>query len=144
MVNMYEYNALAIYKDKRLGVIRCGNGFTTEFSAPPEFHGMSKYLTPEDSFVASIAMCFILTFESICRKMRIPFISFECECKGVLDKVDGREEFTRVIVRPKIVVSKNLVKIEKAIKLTEENCLITNSIKSEIVVKPEIRRSDEN
>jgi len=116
-----------------------------EFSSPPEFKGMEGLITPEDLFVAAENTCFLMTFISMSEKMRFEFVSYECDAVGHLEKVDGDFMFTKIILRPKIEVRDegDVKKVERAIELTDRNCLIANSMKSEIVIEPDIRVSRE-
>jgi organic hydroperoxide reductase OsmC/OhrA len=142
-MNMYIYNTKVIYDKKRLGRMKCGNGMEASFSAPPEFGGYEGFATPEDLFTASIASCLMLTFETVCGKMGIDFQSFECECESMLEEIDGMEMMTKVVIKP-VVKGSEIRKLEKALVLAEKYCLVTNSIKSEIVFEPEVKTTEKN
>ncbi len=137
---MHTYNAKIVYEKERVGKLSCGNGMETRFSAPPEFGGYEDFATPEDLFTASIATCLMLTFETVCRKMNVSFRSFECECESTLEEIKGNEMMTRVSIKPKVSGS-DTKKLEKALFLAEKYCLVTNSIKSEIVFEPEVKEA---
>jgi len=135
---MYKYSAKVVHEKERVGRLICGNGMETAFSAPPEFGGWEGFATPEDLFTAGIATCLMLTFETVCRKMGTEFQSFECECESALEEIDGMEMMTRVVIKPRVSGS-DTGKLERALVLAEKYCLVTNSIKSEIVFEPEVR-----
>lgn len=141
MIKMYMYKTKIVYEKKRIGRLSCGNGFKTRFSAPPEFGGEKDFATPEELFVASVNTCLMLTFESVCKKMNISFQSFECDCEGTLENVDGKEMITKIVLRPK-VIGEDIEKLEKALLLAEKYCLVTNSIKSEMVLESNVGESD--
>jgi organic hydroperoxide reductase OsmC/OhrA len=132
---MYVYKTRVVYEKKRIGKLTCENGFRTKFSAPPEFNGYEGFATPEDLFIASVNTCFMLTFESMCKKLNVSFQSFECDCEGRLESIDGKEMITKIVLKPK-VVGENKEKIEKALLLAKKYCLVANSIKSEVVLEP--------
>jgi len=138
---MYTYNTKVVFEKERMGKLVCGNGLELKFSAPPEFGGYEGFATPEDLFAASIATCLMLTFETVCRKMKLSFESFECSCDAHLEEVDGEEMMTAVVIKPK-VVGKNAAKLEKALHLAEKYCLVTNSIKSRVIFEPEVKEKD--
>jgi len=138
---MYTYNVRVVYEKERIGKATCGNGMEASFSAPPEFGGYDGFATPEDLFTASIASCLMLTFETVCRKMGIDFQSFECECESTLEEIDGMEMMTKVVIKP-VVRGSETRKLEKALVLAEKYCLVTNSIKSEIVFEPEVKEME--
>ena len=133
---MHTYSAIVTYEKKRIGNVECGNGMSIKFSAPPEFGGFGGFATPEDCFVASVSMCFMLTFESICKKMGADFSSFECSCEGILETKDGKEMFTKIVLRPK-VTGDTKEKLKKALRLAEEYCLVAKSIRSDVVLEIE-------
>ena len=137
-MSMYTYNAMVVRDKERMGKVMCGNGMEASFSAPPEFGGYEGFATPEDLFTASISSCLMLTFETVCRKMGIDFQSFECECESTLEEIDGMEMMTRVVIKP-VVRGSETRKLEKALVLAEKYCLVTNSIKSEIIFEPEVK-----
>jgi organic hydroperoxide reductase OsmC/OhrA len=131
---MYLYKTKIEYKKNRLGTLSCGNGFKTKFTAPPEFGGYTDLATPEDLFVASINTCFMLTFETICKKTKTEFQNFECECHGTLENVDGEERMTKIVLRP-TVAGNDRKKLENALLLAKKYCLVTNSITSEVALE---------
>jgi len=134
---MYIYSAKVVYSGERMGKLCCSNGTELEFSAPPEFGGYKGFATPEDLLTASIATGLMLTFETVCRKMGVSFQSFECECKSTLEEIDGIEMMTKVVIKPRVKGSE-VRKLEKALVLAKKYCLVTNSIKSEIIFEPEV------
>ena len=80
------------------------------------------------------------TFLAIGENSKLDFLNFECKSKGKLEQVEGKFLMTEIILEP-IVTIKNESEREKALKVLEKseiNCLISNSIKSEIVMIPKI------
>ena len=80
------------------------------------------------------------TFLAIAENSKLDFLNFECKSKGKLEQVEGKFLMTEIILEP-IVTIKNESEREKALKVLEKseiNCLISNSIKSEIVMIPKI------
>jgi organic hydroperoxide reductase OsmC/OhrA len=110
------------------------------FSSPPEFKGVKELINPEELFVASENTCLLMTFISYAEKMRVEFLSYECDAVGYLEQGEKGFAFTRILLRPRIVVrnEEDRKKIERALELAESNCLIANSMKSKIEIEPEI------
>ncbi|MBP9136658.1 MAG: OsmC family protein, partial [Chitinophagales bacterium] len=84
--------------------------------------------------------CFMTTFLAISEYSKLDFISFECSSDGILEKIEGKYLMTKIIVKPILTIA-DLNKIEKAqrvLELSEKACLISNSIKSEVILKPTI------
>jgi len=110
------------------------------FSAPPTLQGRAGVMTPEDSFVASLNMCFHLMFIWATERLKIQLVSYECEAEGhVIELLDRTSTFERIVLRPMIKVKANSIKrVEKALKWARKYSLIANSIKSSILVEPTI------
>ncbi|NMC05810.1 MAG: OsmC family protein [Candidatus Lokiarchaeota archaeon] len=112
---------------------------------PPEFKkGIPNHWSPEHLFVSSCAACFFTTFTSISDSSALSLKTFKVKATGILAKDKaGKEAMTRIDLYPEIVVEKD-ADIEKAKRIAEKaeaNCLIANSMKSEIVVHPAIRKA---
>lgn len=112
-----------------------------EVATPPEFDkGMPNIWSPEHLFTASVVSCFMTTFLAIAEYSKFDFISFKCDSEGILEKIKGKYIMTKVILKPELVIS-DQDKIEKAQRILEKSeaaCLISNSIKSEVVLKTTI------
>ena len=137
---MYEYESKVEWNKDRLCRMSTGGGVSMDFSSPPEFKGIEGLITPEDLFVASENTCLLMTFISVAEKMRFEFLSYECDAVGHLEKTDDGLVFTRIILRPRIEIGseENLKKAERALEIAHKNCLIANSMKTEIIIEPEI------
>lgn len=115
-------------------------GYSCSFHKPIEFGGAGGVLNPEDAFVGSLAMCYSITFRSTIEKMRIELEDFYLETKGLLEDVEDGSMITKLFLRPEITLKdeEDRNKAERATKLALKNCLISKSMKSEIVLEPEI------
>ena len=94
--------------------------------------------SPEHLFTAAVSSCFMTTFLSIAKNSKLEFSSFTCNSNGKLDKVDGKLQMSEVTLEPVLTIMRNVDR-EKALRIlskTEAACLITNSIKSVVTVKP--------
>ncbi|MFW5898456.1 MAG: OsmC family protein [Candidatus Saliniplasma sp.] len=139
----HEYTSIVQWSDKEdeHGSISMDCGYACGFNKPVEFGGADGMMNPEDAFVGSLAMCYSITFESTLEKMRIEVVDFELKTKGFLEDTDEGSMITKIDLIP-IVELKNeedRKKVERALELAKENCLISKSMKSEIVLKPEFR-----
>ncbi|MDD3004107.1 OsmC family protein [Flavobacterium sp.] len=112
---------------------------TIEVATPPEFDkGMPNIWSPEHLFTAAVLSCFMTTFLAVTEYSKLDFISFECNAEGILEKFDGKYLMTKIVLKPTLTIA-DLNKIEKAqrvLELSEKACLISNSIKSEVVLQP--------
>lgn len=110
--------------------------------APPEFKGHDGAWTPEHLFVGAVNSCFMTTFLAIAENSKLDFVSFKAAAAGTLEKLAGQGFImTEIVLRPKLVIS-NARDTERAARIlekAEKHCLISNSIKSAVHLKPEIQ-----
>ena len=109
--------------------------------APPALFGGPGHLwSPEDLFMASVAGCFVLSFRAIARASNLSWISIECDALGELDKLEGKTQFTKIVITAKlaIAVGKSSEKAERLLNKAEQSCLISNSLRSESHLECEI------
>jgi organic hydroperoxide reductase OsmC/OhrA len=127
--------------ENRTGVLDSDGKPSVRFSSPPEFKGEAGAWTPEDLFVSAIDACTMTTFVAFAEREKIPIISYHSAAEGLLEFVDGKYRITRVVVRPNVVVgSADAVDPTKDLfKKTHENCIVTNSINTAVVIEPEVR-----
>ena len=123
----------------RKGWLKCGNGPEMEFGAPPDAHGQEGWLTPEDAFVAAVNTCIHMMFLWVAEREKIDLVAYECEAEG-FKKVylDKTEEFTHVVLRPKITVRGDSSRVARALEITEKYSLIGASIKGNLVMEPQV------
>ncbi len=112
-----------------------------EVATPPEFpKGIAGIWSPEHLYTAAISSCLMTTFLAIAENFKLDFLSFHCQAKGKLDKVDGKFLMTEVFLEPKIEIANEAdrEKAEKVLLKSEAACLISNSVKSVIIMNPVI------
>jgi organic hydroperoxide reductase OsmC/OhrA len=109
-------------------------------TAPPEFGGPEGSWSPETLLVASVADCFILSFRAIARASKLEWLELSCAADGYLDRVDNVTRFTRfdLQARLKLPEGADHRKAERVLHMSEKNCLITNSLSSEVNLETEI------
>lgn len=112
-----------------------------EVATPPEFpKGMPGIWSPEHLFVAAVNSCLMTTFLAVAENSKLEFSHFDCAAEGILEQVDGKYSITKIILRPKVVVSAsvNHDRVKRVLDISEKHCLISNSIVSEVHMEPEI------
>lgn len=139
MVHKYRSTTKWSDEDDVHGTIDMDCGISYPFHKPAEFGGVDGLLNPEDAFVASLAMCFSITFQEITDKMRLDIEDFELTTVGILEETDEGKIFTKIRLEPVITSEDNDKKILRAVDLVEDNCLISRNIKSELEIKTKIR-----
>ena len=138
----HYYNVDISWKNNRIGEMSSPELSTkVEIATPPQFpKGVENIWSPEHLFTSAVSSCLMTTFLAIAENSKLDFLNFECKSKGKLEQVEGIFLMTEIILEP-IVTIKNESEREKALKVLEKseiNCLISNSIKSEIVMIPKI------
>ena len=112
-----------------------------EIATPPEFpKGIPGIWSPEHLFTASVSSCLMTTFLAIAENSKLSFSSFSCKSKGKLEKIDSRFSMSEIMLEPHVTIEdeKDREKAERIIRKSEEACLISNSIKSKVVLSPVI------
>src|SRR5690242_13967839 len=118
-----------------------GDNGCIEIATPPEFHkGIPGIWSPEHLFTAAISSCLMTTFLAVAENSKLDFISFECKSEGKLEKVEGKYLMTEVILEPKVVIAdpNDREKTERVLYKSENACLISNSVRSKIIMRPVI------
>ena len=140
------YHTTVCWKGEHWGHIVMGNGPEYDFSAPPDAHGHAGVFTPEDAFVAAANTCVMMMFLWAAERFKLKLLSYECRSEGTKRiELDRTEIFTRLDFRPKIRVAANgepvaVVdgRVRRALQSAQKYSLVANSVKSEIVIDPEI------
>jgi organic hydroperoxide reductase OsmC/OhrA len=137
----FKYRTQLKRIENRTGILDSDGKPPIRFSSPPEFKGEAGLWTPEDLFVSAIDACTMTTFVAFAERESIPIVSYHSDAEGLLEFVDGKYRITHVIVRPKVVVgSADLVNGTRDLfKKTHDNCIVTNSINTTVVIEPDIR-----
>ena len=136
----FTYHTELMWLDNRAGMLRAEGKTAFRVSSPPEFKGEAGVWTPEDLFVAAVEACTMTTFLAFAQRMNLPVTSYHSRAEGVLEFVENNYRFTKVILRPTVVVA-SAEHLEPAAKILHEahaKCLIANSIRAEVVLEPSI------
>lgn len=140
------YHTTVTWPGEHWGRVKLGNGPEMDFSAPPDAHGHADVLTPEDAFVAAANTCVMMMFIWAAERFKLDLQSYDCYTEGKkLVELDRTEIFTDLVFRPRIVVKANEASPERvrkqvfrALESAQKYSLVTNSIKSKIVIEPSI------
>jgi peroxiredoxin-like protein len=116
-----------------------------EVATPPEFpKGIPGIWSPEHLFTASVSSCLMTTFLAIAENSKLEFASFKCDAKGKLDQADGKFLMTEILLEPVVAIvnESDRDKAARVLQKAEAACLISNSIKSKVIMQPKIEVVD--
>lgn len=144
--NTATYHTTVTWKGEHWGHIVMGNGPEMDFSAPPDAQGHPGVFTPEDAFVAAANTCVMMMFIWAAERFKLNLLSYDCRVEGTkLIELDRTEIFTCLHFRPKIRIAAGQEdpkmiegRARRALAAAQKYSLVANSIKSEIIVEPEI------
>lgn len=96
--------------------------------------------TPEHFLVASVDICLMIIFTSLAERDGISLLAYTSEAKGTFEREKEVYQFTKIVLRPRIIISdeKDKDKALHAIKEAERRCPLAESVKAEIIVKPTV------
>lgn len=131
---VYTYHTSVKWTEQRKGVISCAGKPDIQVATPPEFKGHEGIWSPEDLFVASANICVMTTFLAVAERAGLAFRSYESSAEGRLELVDGKFQFTEIILKPVITLPPggDAAKAKELIEKAEANCLISNSMKARV------------
>jgi len=118
-------------------------GFSMPASPSPEVvrapWSNPAYVDPEEAFVASIASCHFLTFVYLAGRGGFQVDAYEDEAVGTMQKNErGTPWVARVVLTPNVTYGGTKVPTAEEEAhlhhLAHEQCFISNSVKTEIVV----------
>jgi len=137
----FTYNTALKWVGNRAGILQSDGKPKFRVASPPEFKGEEGVWSPEDLFVAAVDICTLTTFSAFSQRLNLPIVSYSSEAKGMLEFVDGGYQFTKIVLKPTIVVESEdaIEQTEKTLHDAHARCLIANSIKAEVIVEPNIK-----
>ena len=116
-----------------------------EVATPPEFpKGIPGIWSPEHLFTAAISSCLMTTFLAIAENSKLEFLSFQCKSTGKLEQAEGKYLMSEILLETTVTipVEKDREKAERVLQKSESACLISNSVKSKIIMNPVIIVAD--
>lgn len=120
--------------------ITFGSGQTIQASSAPDYKGNEHYVNPEESLLASLSSCHMLTFLAIAHLKRLPVLSYIDAATAELGKNEaGKLAITRIVLNPKIIFAEGVEVSQETLEKMHEkahiNCFIANSLATDIHIK---------
>jgi len=137
---VFHYDAQVRWDREKRGVLSLQDKPELEVASPPEFRGHPGVWTPEDLLVSAVNSCTMMTFLSAVARKEISLVSFECDATGTLETADGKFRFTRIELRPRIVVQnpEDKERAHAVFMEAEAGCLVANSLLTVVEGEPQV------
>ncbi len=140
------YHTTVAWKEEHWGHVVMGNGPEMDFSAPPDSQGHPGVLTPEDAFVAAANTCIMMMFIWATERYKLKLLSYTCRAEGTKRiELDRTELFTHLRFWPVIQIAAGTeaasaveARVRRALESAQKYSLVANSVKSEIVIEPQV------
>lgn len=118
-----------------------GGGTAIEASAAPEYLGKAELVNPEEAFAASLSSCHLLTFLALAAFQKLVVERYEDQAVAVVGKnTAGKMAVLQVTLNPKVTFSgekkPTSEELEALHQKAHTECFISNSVVSEVIVKP--------
>lgn len=125
----------------RTHTVRMSGGFTYQASAAPEFNGKADLANPEETLLAALASCHMLTFLAIAANSKFVVDSYDDTAVAKLEKnAQGKLCIHSVLLEPKVSFSgakvPNADELARLHAKAHANCIIANSISANVLVHP--------
>jgi len=134
----YKYMTSVLWKGEKKGTLSVAGKPAVEVATPPEFKGHEGIWSPEDLYVAAVNSCIMTTFLAFAGRAGLAFEGYESEAEGLLEFVDERLVFTKIVVRPRVTLrpGADRKQAEEILHKAEKNCLVSNSLRTEVILEP--------
>ena len=125
----------------RTHLLKFGGGTLVKASAAPDYLGNATLVNPEETFAASLASCHMLTFLAIASMKKYMVASYEDNAVAILGKNEKlKVAVTTVYLRPNIIFKGDNIPdrttIDEMHHRAHQECFISNSVLTEIIVEP--------
>ena len=113
-----------------------------EAAIPAEFRGGTPGMwTPEDLLVASVASCYVITFESVAAHRGLPYSALAVEGVGhVTRRAEGRLGFVVIELRVALKVEPEWVEqAEHVARAAKQRCLVGHALEIPVELELDVR-----
>jgi organic hydroperoxide reductase OsmC/OhrA len=145
-MEVHYYNVDINWNQERKGImcspeLNLNTENCIEVATPPEFpKGIPGIWSPEHLFTAAVGSCLMTTFLAIAENSKLEFSSFKCKSKGKLEQIEGKYAITEILLEPSVTIvnEKDRERALRVLQKSEAACLVSNSVKSKIIMIPTI------
>jgi len=112
-------------------------------SSDPAFRGDPALLDPEQLLLAAASSCQLLAFLAVAARARLDVVAYEDQAEAAMPEDDPPVRITTITLRPRITLrgpggEAIEAKVARLVEVAHRECFIANSLRSEVVVEPEI------
>ncbi|MGI2067207.1 OsmC family protein [Shewanella sp. MF08487] len=120
--------------------ITFGSGQTIQASSAPDYKGNEHNVNPEESLLAALSSCHMLTFLTIAHLKRLNVTSYVDNATAELGKNEaGKLAIIKMVLNPKVIfadgIDVNHETLEKIHEKAHANCFIANTLTTDIQIK---------
>ena len=141
-MNDHLYNVDLKWVSDRNGIIPSPElDLAFNVATPPQFpKGLPGIWSPEHLLTAAVVSCFMTTFLAIAENSKVEYSAFSCTSSGKLEQIEGKFLMTEITLNPVLTLnnSADTERAERILVKSEAACLISNSIKSKIILNTSI------
>ncbi|PMG79663.1 peroxiredoxin [Shewanella sp. 10N.286.51.B7] len=119
--------------------IEFGSGQVVNASSAPEYKGNEAKVNPEESLLAALSSCHMLTFLAIAHLKRLTVETYTDNAKAELGKNEsGKLSVTKMCLNPQVIFADGVEVSQEVLQKIHDkahaNCFIANSINSEVEI----------
>jgi organic hydroperoxide reductase OsmC/OhrA len=123
---------------------------TLDLSSDPAFRGDPSRLNPEELLVAAASSCQLLSFLAVAARARLDVVDYVDAAVGEMPEDRSPISITRIVLRPVITIAvapgadgaagtpPPEAKVRRLVDLAHGECYIASSLKTDIVVEPQL------
>ena len=137
----HTYTTSLRWTAERRGALSAEGLPQLEVATPPQFPGGHPGIwSPEHLFVAAAEACLMTTFLAIAGNSKLAFKEYSSSAEGLLEKTAEGFRITKILLRPRLVITDAAAadRAKRILERSEQLCLISKSMKTEIVLEPEV------
>ena len=115
-------------------------GATLQLSGDTAFKGDAGRANPEQLLVLAAASCQLLSFLARAARARIDVLAYEDDAEGEMPEDAQPMAIASILLRPRITLAPgtDLEKARAQVLKAHEDCYVAASLKTQIVIEPEL------
>jgi organic hydroperoxide reductase OsmC/OhrA len=114
-----------------------------DLSADPHFRGDADLPNPEQLLVLAASSCQLLSFLAVAARAGVEVVGYADDATGEMPPDSQPLRVTRIVLRPVVTVRGEVDEgvVVRLLHDAHEECYVASSLRSEVVLEPEVRRA---